>query len=86
MCSSVTIGGNRNTRRKPAMLGRVKLDNTLLTCDKGNFNHIPAQSRNRTLVTAVRDTCTCTPSVPPAPPDDCTLSPIRHRNFFVDDR
>ena len=24
-------------RRKPAMLGRVKLDNTLLTCDKGNY-------------------------------------------------
>ena len=32
------------------MLGRVKLGNTLLTCDQGNFNG--------TLVTVVRDTCT----------------------------
>ena len=40
------------------MLGRVKLDNTLLTCDKGNFNQMTAQSRNRTLVTMVSDTCT----------------------------
>ena len=40
------------------MLGRVKLDNTLLTCDHGNFNQITARSRNRTLVTVVRDTCT----------------------------
>ena len=46
------------------MLGRVKLDNTLLTCDKGNFNQITARCRNRTLVTVVRDTCTTT--VPPA--------------------
>ena len=47
------------------MLGRVKLDNTLLTCDKSKFNQITAQSRNRTLVTVVRDTCVIT--VPPAP-------------------
>ena len=46
------------------MLGRVKLNITLLTCDQGNFNQITAWSRNRTLVTGVRDTCT-TP-VPPA--------------------
>ena len=52
--SSVTTGGNRSTRRKPAMLGRVKLDNTLLTCDQGNFNQITARSRNRALVTVVR--------------------------------
>ena len=32
----------------------------------GNFNQITARGRNRTLVTAVRDTCTTT--VPPAPP------------------
>ena len=38
--SSVTTGGNQSTRRKPGMLGRVKLDNTLLTCDQGNFNQI----------------------------------------------
>ena len=63
--SSVTTGGNRITRRKPATLGRVKLENTLLTCDKGNFNQIAALSRNRTLVTVVRDTCTTT--VPPTP-------------------
>ena len=47
------------------MLGRVKLDNTLLTCDQGNFNQITARGRNRTLVTVVRDTSTTT--VPPAP-------------------
>ena len=47
--SSVTTGGNRSTRRKPAMLGRDKLDSTLLTYDQGNFNQITAQSRNRTL-------------------------------------
>ena len=45
------------------MLGRDKLDNTLLTCDQGNFNQITVRSRNRTLVTVVRDTCTTT--VPP---------------------
>ena len=48
------------------MLDRVKLDNTLLTCDQGNFNQITARSWNRTQVTVVRDTCTTT--VPPAPP------------------
>ena len=42
------------------MLGRVKLDNTPLTCDQGNFNQITARSRNRTLVTVVRDTYTAT--------------------------
>ena len=47
------------------MLGRVKLGNTLLTCDQGNFNQITARSRNRTLVTVVRDMYTTT--VPPAP-------------------
>ena len=56
--------GNRSTWRKPAMLGRFKLDNALLTCDQGNFNLITARSRNRTLVTVVRGTCTTT--VPPA--------------------
>ena len=43
---------------KPAMLGRVKLDNTLLTCDQGNFNQTTSQRRNQTVVTVVRDTCT----------------------------
>ena len=38
------------------MLGRVKLDNTLLTCDQGNFSQIPARSQNRTLAVEVRDT------------------------------
>ena len=47
------------------MLGRDKLDNTLLTCDQGNFNQITARSRNQTLVTVVRDMCPT--SVPPAP-------------------
>ena len=46
------------------MLGRAKLDNTLLTCDQSNFNQITARCRNRTLVTVVRDTSTTT--VPPA--------------------
>ena len=64
--SSVTTGGNWSTWRKPAILGKVKLDNTLLTCDQGNFNQITAQSQNRTLVTVMRETCTTT--VPPAPP------------------
>ena len=63
--SSVTPRGNRSTRRKPAMLSRVKLDNTLLTCDQGNFHQITARSRNSTLATVVRDTCTTTD--PPAP-------------------
>ena len=31
------------------MLGRDKLDNTLLTCGQGNFNQITARRRNRTL-------------------------------------
>ena len=48
------------------MLGRVKLENTLLTCDIGNFNEITARSRNQTLVTVMRDPCTTT--VQPAPP------------------
>ena len=48
------------------MPGRVKLDNTLLTCNQGNFNQITARRQNRTLFTAVRDTCTI--AVPPVPP------------------
>ena len=47
------------------MLGGVKLDNTLLTCDQSNFNQITARSMNQTLLTVVRDMCTTT--VPPAP-------------------
>ena len=47
------------------MLGRVKLDNTLLTRDQGNFNQITARIRNRTLVTVVRDTCTTAVSLAP---------------------
>ena len=61
--SSVTTGGNQSTQRKPVMLGRGKLNNTLLTCDKGSFNEITAQSQNQTLVTVTRDMCTTT--VPP---------------------
>ena len=48
------------------MLCRVKLDDTLLTCDQGNFNQITEWRWNRTLVTVVKDTCTTT--VPPVPP------------------
>ena len=66
--SSVTAGGNRSIRRKPAMLGRVKLDNTPLTYDQGNFNPITAQSQNRTLVTVVTNIYTTT--VTPAPHSD----------------
>ena len=36
-------GGNWSIRRKPVMLGRVKLDDTLLTCDEqpeSNPSHI----------------------------------------------
>ena len=51
--------------KKLAMVGRDKLDNTLLTSNQGNFNQITAQSQNRTLVTVVRNTCTT--AVPPAP-------------------
>ena len=47
------------------MLGRVKLDNTRLTCDQGNFNHITARSRNRIQFTEVSDACDTT--VPPTP-------------------
>ena len=63
--SSVTTGRNQSTWRKPAMLGRVKLDNPLLTCDQGNFNQITPRSRNRTLMIVVRDTHAVT--VPPGP-------------------
>ena len=48
------------------LLGRVKLDNTLLTCDQGNFNQMIVWSQNGTLVTVVRDRCTTT--VPPVSP------------------
>ena len=48
---------------KPAVLGRVKRDNTFLTCNQGNFNLITARNWNQTLVTMVRDMCTTT--VPP---------------------
>ena len=51
--SSVTAGENRGSQRKFAMLGRDKLDNNLLICDRGNFSQITAWSRNRTLVTEV---------------------------------
>ena len=53
--SSVTTGGNWSTWRKPAMPGRVKLDNTLLTCDQGNFNQITARSRYQKLFTEVKE-------------------------------
>ena len=45
LASSVTEGGNRTTRRKPAVLATINLDNILLTCDQGNFDQIAAQSR-----------------------------------------
>ena len=32
--------------RKPVVLGRVKLDNTLLTCDQSNFSQITARGQN----------------------------------------
>ena len=60
------------------MFGRVKLDNTLLTCDKDNFNQVTARSRKRTLVTVVRDMCTTT--VSPAPPHynvKCIVSAVK---------
>ena len=47
------------------MLGRVKLENILLTCDQGNFNQITERSKNRTLVTVVRDKCTINVSLAP---------------------
>ena len=46
------------------MLGRVKLDNTLLTCDPGNFNQRTARNRDRTMVTVVKGGTT---TVPPTP-------------------
>ena len=48
------------------MLGKDKLENTLLTCHQSNFNQITTLSLNRTLITVVRYTCTIT--VPPALP------------------
>ena len=45
------------------MLRRVKLDNTLLTYNQGNFKQATAWIPNQTLVTEVRETCTST--VPP---------------------
>ena len=54
------------------MLGRVKLDNTLLTCNKGNFYQITRWSRIQALVTMVRDTCSTT--VPPAAPKPVSKS------------
>ena len=48
--SRVVTRGNRSTRRNPAMLGRVKLDNTLFTNESTNFNRIKARGGNRNLV------------------------------------
>ena len=62
--SSVVTAGSRSTGRKPGVLGRIKLNNTLLTCEQGNFNQVIARSRNLIPVTVVRDTCTTT--VPPS--------------------
>ena len=45
-------------RKNPAILARVKLDNTLLTYHQGNFGQGSARSRNPTLVTEVRHTWT----------------------------
>ena len=45
----VTTRGNRSTLRKPVVLGELKLDNTLLTGDQGNFNQITAWRCSRTL-------------------------------------
>ena len=39
-CPVLCTEGNQNTRRKLAVLGRVKLDHTFPTCDQGNFNQI----------------------------------------------
>ena len=64
--STVTTWRNRSTQRELEILGRVKLDNTLLVLDKGKFNQIAAQSRNQTLVTVMRDMWPTT--VLPAPP------------------
>ena len=58
--SNITTGGNSNTQRKTTMLGRVKLNNTFLTCDKGDFNQRAPWSQNQIHVTVVRDTCTTT--------------------------
>ena len=49
------------------MLGRVKPGNTLLTSDISNFKQITARSRNRPLVTVVRDTCTSVVPLSPHP-------------------
>ena len=57
--SSVIAGENQSTQRKPAVLGRVKLDNTLLMCDQDNFNQITAQSGNQASVTVARDIHVC---------------------------
>ena len=75
--SNAITGGNRSTRRKPAMLCRVKLDNTLLICDKGNFNQITARSRNRTRITVVRDACSTI-----APPAPHAVSKSKFRNVY----
>ena len=62
------------------MFVSVKLDNTLLTCDQGNFNQGTAQSQNLTLVTVVRHTCSTT--VPPAPFVPCIMAQLR--SFITD--
>ena len=41
----------------PGMLGGVKLGNTLLTSDQGNFNQVTTRSHNRTQVTVVGYMC-----------------------------
>ena len=45
----VTTRGKRSTLRKLVMLGEVKLDDTLLTGDHGNFNEITAWRCSPTL-------------------------------------
>ena len=75
-CNVIT-GGNRSTRRKPVMFGRVKLDNTLFTYDQGNFNQITAWNRSRVLATVMRDTCTTTVLLALFPPPKDLLHGLR---------
>lgn len=50
------IRQNLSARNKLAILGRIKLGETIFMCDQGNFNRTTVKSRNPTLVTNVLGT------------------------------
>ena len=73
------IVGNRSIQKKPAVLGRVKLDKTDVTCCQRNFNRTIAWSRNRNFSTHVKDTCATT-----VPPKHQTVLPLVNQTYSAE--